>query len=139
MINVNTSKLQDWLTRESIGYDLLNRLIPADIQKYPPHNIIMYSEDKYKLTLAVAGFAKSELEVEVSEGYLHIRGTKTEAEGSEDVTVLHRGISSRDFERSWKLGEYVEIAGVALKDGLLSVDLERKLPEAKKARKVDIQ
>ena len=131
--------LIDQLFRDAIGYDVLAKFSDLTTSsKYPPHNISKVGEEKYTLTLAVAGFKKSDLTISVEEGTLTVRGMQTHEEAPEGFEMLYRGISSRDFERSWKLGEYVEVAGVTLTDGILKIELERKVPEAKKARKIDI-
>lgn len=89
--------------------------------------------------MAVAGFKKSELTISVQEGTLSVVGMQTHSEAPEGFEMLYQGIASRDFERSWKLGEYVEVAEVSLQDGMLKIELERKVPEAQKARTIEIK
>jgi molecular chaperone IbpA len=135
-----TSPFFNALVREAIGYDPLAQFENlANQAKYPPHNIAKIGDDKYKLTMAVAGFSKNDLTITVEEGTLTVVGQQTHTEAPEGFEMLYHGIASRDFERSWKLGEYVEVAEVALKDGMLTIDLERRVPEAQKARKIDIK
>ena len=87
--------------------------------------------------MAVAGFDKHDIEIEVNEGILSIRGEKKDAE--KERTFLHRGIASRAFERRFQLAEYVEVKSADVKDGLLSVDLEREVPERLKPRTIEIK
>lgn len=134
----NPNQLFDTLFREAIGYDPLARFVHHTIDKYPPHDIFR-TGDKYKLRLAVAGFAKDELAVKVENGLLTIEGKQSHNEAPEDFQVLHKGIATRDFSRSWQLGEYVEVVDVELSNGLLIVTLERQLPENKKAKTFDIK
>lgn len=135
-----TSPFFNALVREAIGYDPLAQFENLATQaKYPPHNIAKIGDDKYTLTMAVAGFGKDEIAITVQEGTLTVIGQQNHEEAPEGFEMLYHGIASRDFERSWKLGEYVEVAEVTLKDGMLKIDLERKVPEAQKARKIDIK
>jgi molecular chaperone IbpA len=135
-----TSPFFNALVREAIGYDPLGSFEQVSNNKYPPHNIAKIGDDKYTLTMAIAGFSKEDLTITVEEGLLTVKGEiLTGEEAPEGYEVLYRGIANRDFERSWKLGEYVEVAEVKLKDGMLTIDLERKIPEAKKARTIDIK
>ena len=93
-------------------------------------------ENRYRVTLALAGYGPEDVDVEVSDGTLSISGKK-KAEG-EERDFLHRGIAFREFKREFRLADYVEVTGGSMVNGLLVVDLERKLPEARKPRKVDI-
>ena len=103
---------------------------------YPPYNIERLTENEYRITMAVAGFGKEDVEIEVKENTLSIRGEKKEAE--KERTFLHRGIASRAFERRFQLADHVEVRGADVKDGLLSVDLEREVPERLKPRTIEI-
>lgn len=126
------------LIRDAVGYDPLAKLSQMAQTKYPPHNISKVGE-KYFIQLAVAGFSKGELDVSAADGNLTIKGTKwTGEEQTEGYELLYSGIAFRDFERTWKLGEYVEVRSVNLADGLLTVTLERVVPEEKKARTFEI-
>lgn len=132
------NNLLDILFRDAIGYDNLSRF-GVDIQpKYPPHNIVK-NGDTYSIRLAVAGFTKHDLSVHVEDNHLVIRGTQKKTEFPEGAEILYRGIAERDFERTWRLGEYVEVTNVELADGMLIVELERKLPTEKKAKTFAIQ
>ena len=105
-------------------------------QSYPPYNIRKVDEDKYEVEMAIAGFAKSEVDIEVKDQVLTIKGNKVK-----DVTAeyVHKGIANRDFTQTFALAEYVIVKGASLKDGILCVSLERELPEEKKARTITIK
>jgi molecular chaperone IbpA len=134
-----SNNLINILFREAIGYDVLTRFgEPRKIDNYPPHNIIKQG-DVYTLTLAVAGFGRDNLEVSVDAGHLRVKGDFKDENIVADDEILHRGLAFRSFDRSWKLGEYVEVTNVALADGLLTIALEQKIPDEQKARKIDIQ
>lgn len=129
------------LFRSTIGFDRLAQLLDGSAgfdneQGYPPYNIERTGDNAYRITIAVAGFAKDELKLEVKEQMLAIRGEK-KAETAER-TFLHRGIATRNFERRFQLADYVEVTGAGLDDGLLSIDLARNLPERMKPRSVEI-
>ena len=130
------------LYRSAVGFDrLMNVLdaaqknVPAD--SYPPYNIEKTGEDSYQITVAVAGFGPSDLDVEVRDGQLVIVGKGAAEE--QDNQFLHRGIARRAFERRFQLADHVEVRAADLVDGLLKVDLVREIPEAMKPRKIDIQ
>lgn len=129
------------LYRSAIGFDRLAQLFDdaqrADTQTtYPPYNIELVSEDKYSITMAVAGFSQSEIEIEVEGDALKIAGRK-QTEG-EPRTYLHRGIAARDFEHSFKLADHVTVTSAKLDNGLLSIELVREVPEALLPRKIAI-
>ncbi len=133
------------LYKSTVGFDhvasILEQLAAAETDNgYPPYNIERVDENNYRITMAVAGFSESDLEIEVREGTLRVAGTKpTEKEQDETETVyLHRGIASRNFERRFRLAEYVEVSGAKLENGLLHIDLRRELPDAMKPRKIEI-
>ena len=112
---------------------------PASIKSpttYPPYNIERLTENEYRITMAVAGFGKEDVKIEVKENTLSIRGEKKETD--KERTFLHRGIASRAFERRFQLADHVEVRGADVKDGLLSVDLEREVPERLKSRMIEI-
>ena len=121
-----------------IGFDkMLNKLsatTPGQTN-YPPYNIIKTEENHYELQLAIAGFSKDELEIEVKDGVLHIEGRKD----VEDVkTYLHKGISARAFRRTFTLADTIVVNGADLADGILTITLENIIPEEKKAKKIAI-
>ena len=103
---------------------------------YPPYNIELLAEDKYRITMAVAGFAENDISIEVQENTLHVVGKKDTKE--EDRKFLHKGISERNFERKFQLGDHVKVLAADMQNGLLHIDLERVIPEAKKPRKIEI-
>ena len=105
-------------------------------QSYPPYNVVKIDEDTYKLSLAVAGFRKSEVEVSVDNGSLIIKGEKTDETSQE---VLHKGIATRKFTRTFALGEYMEVDRAEMADGILSVFVERNIPEEKKPKTIKIK
>jgi molecular chaperone IbpA len=123
--------------RSTVGFDrLLDLLDSADTaQGYPPYNIERSDENNYRVTVAVAGFGEKDITVEVADGVLTVTGKR---EGAAASTYLHQGIAGRAFERKFQLAEHVEVRGAKLENGLLHVDLERVVPEAKKPRKITI-
>ena len=132
--------------RSTIGFDrlltLLDKASGADnSQTYPPYNIERTSENHYRITLAVAGFAESELNVETKEGVLTIRGAKdAQPKGdAEKLEMLYQGIAARAFERRFHLADHVSAVKAAVENGLLHVELVREVPEAAKPRTISIQ
>lgn len=101
---------------------LLERTAKSGVDGYPPYNIEQSSEDKLRITLAVAGFSREELNVMVEDRQLIIRGKQSDAG---DRNFLHRGIAARQFQRAFVLAEGIEVTGASLENGLLSIDLER--------------
>ena len=130
------------LYRSTVGFDSLASMLDqvADFDNeatsYPPYNIERLTENEYRITMAVAGFGKEDVEIEVKESALAIRGERKEED--KERTFLHRGIASRAFERRFQLADHVEVRGADVKDGLLSVDLEREVPERLKPRMIEI-
>jgi len=105
-------------------------------QSYPPYNLVKIDDDTYKLSLALAGFSKSEVEVSVDNGSLVIKGEKSEESSQE---VLHRGIAARKFTRTFALGEYMEVDRAEMADGILDIFVERNIPEEKKPKTIKIK
>jgi molecular chaperone IbpA len=130
------------LYRSTVGFDGLVSMFDQiasfenEATTYPPYNIERLAENEYRITMAVAGFDKDDVEIEVKENTLSIRGEKKEKE--KERAFLHRGIASRAFERRFQLADYVEVRGADVKDGLLSVDLKREVPERLKPRTIVI-
>ncbi len=114
-----------------LGFDhferVLDRVSKTQAEGYPPYNIEQVGETALRITLAVAGFGEDDLSVSVEDNQLVIRG-KRQQDDCEKI-YLHRGIASRQFHRSFVLAEGIEIAGAALENGLLHIDLERPIPE----------
>ena len=103
---------------------------------YPPYNIVKHNENDYGIEVAVAGFSKEEITVEVDQDQLRVTGTKT---GNESKEYLHRGLAARDFEQTYTLAEYMEVRGAEVKDGMLKIKIERVVPEALKPRQIEIK
>ncbi|KCV82981.1 heat shock protein Hsp20 [Actibacterium atlanticum] len=114
-----------------LGFEQLERLLERNAKSgnegYPPFNIEQTSENSYRITLAVAGFCDDDLEITVEDRQLVIRGRQADDTG--DRVFLHRGIAGRQFQRSFVLADGVDVAGAAMENGLLHVDLERAAPE----------
>ncbi len=129
------------LYRSAIGFDrlaqLLNDAQRADAQpSYPPYNIELVSEDKYRIVMALAGFDRSEIEIVAERDSLHITGRK-QKDGLER-TYLHRGIAARDFEQRFQLANHVKVSAASFDNGMLTIELLREVPEALKPRKIVI-
>ncbi len=126
-------------TRTMLGFDhLLNDNKAFQNPGYPPYNVEKSGDDKYQITVALAGFSKDELNIQLEEGTLVVSGSKQEIDDSE-IEYLHKGIANRDFERSWKLAEYVEVVDAKMDNGMLYISLERMVPEEKQPKTIDIQ
>ena len=130
------------LYRSFIGFDHLAGLIEkasrTDKQSsYPPYNIELLAEDQYRITMAIAGFADEDLEIESKQNTLVVTGTKA-ANNGVPRNFLHQGLAERNFERKFQLGDHVKVIGAFMEHGLLHIDLEREIPEALKSRKIAI-
>ena len=108
----------------------------ATRQAYPPYDILKLDEDTYRLSLAVAGFSKTDINVSVDNGTLIIKGEIAEVT---DVEVVHKGIAARKFTRTFALGEYMEVSNAELKDGMLTVNIVRVVPEDKKPKVIKVK
>jgi len=131
------------LYRSFIGFDHLAGLIDkasrADKQSsYPPYNIELLADDQYRITMAIAGFAEDELEIESKQNNLVVTGTKPVSKDKSERKFMHQGIADRNFERKFQLGDHVKVIGAFMENGLLHIDLEREIPEALKPRKIAI-
>ena len=130
--------------RNSVGVDkLFDRLMGqidagGTTQNYPPYNIVKTGENTYEIQVAVAGFTQGEVEVNVKEGNLIITGEKLSTDLPEGHTYEHQGISARRFIRTFTLADYVEVTDATSKDGILTVSLERKVPEALQPKTIAI-
>ncbi len=114
-----------------LGFDQLERLVERTAKSengYPPYNIEKVSENAFRISLAVAGFAENDLVVTVEDRQLVVRGRQTEEDA--DRVFLHRGIAARQFQRTFLLADGVDVAGAALANGLLHIDLTRAVPES---------
>ncbi|WP_273144907.1 Hsp20 family protein [Oceanicaulis alexandrii] len=129
------------LYRTIVGFDRLANMIDnaAKLEPsggYPPYNIEQLSEHEYRIELAVAGFGEDDLDLQVQENVLTVSGKRIPAEDAEDRNYLHRGIAERSFERRFHLADHVQVRDASLANGLLSIRLEREIPEAKKPRRI---
>jgi molecular chaperone IbpA len=129
--------------RNTVGVDrlidrLLNQVDTSGSTNYPPYNILKTGDNTYKIEVAVAGFGQGEVTVNVNEGNLIITGEKETTELPEGITYEYQGISARRFIRTFTLAEYVEVTDAVAKDGILTITLERQLPEAMKPKTIAI-
>lgn len=129
--------------RNSVGIDRLSRIMDEletrNAGNYPPYNIISTGEDKYEIEMAIAGFAQNEVSVSAQNGQLHVVGEKAEEVADESKQYLHRGISARHFRRVFDLADYVEVQSALMKDGILTIKLERVIPDALKPKLIEVQ
>lgn len=131
------------LYRSTVGFDrfgaLLNAALGAEKSVstgYPPYSIEVVADDRYAITIAVAGFEQSELDIQVENGTLNVRGKQQSSTG--DRKFLHQGIANRAFERKFALADHVEVDNAELHNGLLTLHLVRDVPESMKPRKIAI-
>ena len=115
--------------------------LPSVSNNYPPYNIVKSGNNKYDVEVALAGFNKKDINVNVGDGMLTIESKKEDKISDEDENgeVLHKGISQRYFKRSFSVADDVEVKGAKLEDGLLRVSMERKVPEARKLKTIDVK
>lgn len=131
------------LFRSTVGFDHLSRLLDdawataEHVDNYPPYNIEKSGDDQYRITLAVAGFAREDIEVTAKENTLVVRGRMKDEDGKR--TYLHRGIAGRAFERTFQLADHIVVKDAQMENGLLSVELVREVPEALKPRTIEIK
>ena len=128
------------LYRSTVGFDRLFQLLDGGVEgeasTYPPYNIERTADNEYRITMAVAGFTKDEIDIQVKEQSLTVKGEKKADD--KERQYLHRGIATRAFERRFQLADHVEVTGADLQDGLLHLDLVRNVPERLKPRSVQI-
>jgi len=130
------------LYRATVGFDqiadMMDRVLASDMGQptYPPYNIEKTADDAYRISIAVAGFADSDLSVEVKDGALIVSARK--ADDDAQRSYLHRGIATRAFERKFQLADHVKVIGASHADGMLHIDLVREMPEALKPRRIEI-
>ncbi len=130
------------LFRTAIGFDRLAQLMDsaqagAEASAYPPYNVEKLSEDQYRITMAVAGFAQEDLDITIKENTLAVTGRV--ANQGQKAEILYRGIAGRPFERRFVLADHLVVEGAELKNGLLHINLKRVVPESLKPRQVPIQ
>ena len=114
----------------------LNTAHKTNSQTYPPYDLLKLDEDTYRISLAVAGFSRENIDISVDDGTLIIKGEIVEVI---DAEVVHKGIAGRKFVRSFALGEYMEITGAEMKDGMLHINVDRVIPEDKKPKTIEIK
>ena len=130
------------LNRSFIGFDQLTSLIDSaqrneNKSAFPRYNIEQFDDNKYRITMAVAGFSESELILETENNSLKVTGTKANKDEVER-NFIHQGIAERNFERQFQLGDHVKVVSANIENGLLMIELERELPEAMKPRQIEI-
>ena len=144
MVTTNAMTLFDnfnKLTPYAVGFDRvfdnLSRYVDNNVQStgFPPYNIRKEGDYNYVIEMALAGFGKDDIEVEVSDGTLSIRSDKKD----ENADNLYRGISYRKFDRKFTLSEDIVVKGAKLENGMLTIDLERVIPEEKKPRLIEVK
>ncbi|MES2443500.1 MAG: Hsp20 family protein [Pseudomonadota bacterium] len=128
--------------RSTIGFDRLFDMLEtsarqASSENYPPFNLERVSEDRYRITLAIAGFKADEIDVTAQQNLLTVAGKKAETEGQQGA-FLHLGIANRSFERRFELADFVRVENADLADGLLTIDLVREVPETMKPKKIAV-
>ena len=127
--------------RSTIGFDRLFDLLETSgrstADNYPPFNLERVADDRYRITLAVAGFSRDEIEITAQQNLLLVAGKK--AETQDNAQFLHMGIATRSFERRFELADYVFVEDARLNDGLLVIDLVREVPEAVKPKNIAIK
>ena len=133
------------LYRSTVGFDRLGQLLDElnsfEAPTYPPYNIERLEENEYRITMAVAGFAPEELNLEMKDNTLTVSGRKSEktnGQGQGQGQFLHQGIAARSFERRFQLADYVEVEGADMENGLLHIKLRREIPESMKPRNIPI-
>ncbi|MFV3073099.1 Hsp20 family protein [Niveispirillum fermenti] len=130
------------LFRSTVGFDRMTRLLENALNgedngsnAYPPYNIEKRGEDQYRVTMAVAGFSESDIEITAHPNLLIVQGKAKETEGT---TFLHRGIAGRAFERRFQLADHIRVTNAILENGLLHIELVREVPETLKPRSIQI-
>lgn len=126
--------------RSTVGFDRLFDLLESSASggaqdNYPPFDLVNVDENHFRISLAVAGFTQNEIDITAQQNQLVVTGRKQDDDGA---NYIHRGIANRAFERRFGLADHIKVTGAGLKDGLLSIELIREIPEAMKARKIEI-
>ena len=129
--------------RSTVGFDRLfdmleNSSLGQSQENYPPFDLIKKGENNYSIQLAVAGFRPDEIDITAQQNVLLVSGRKSEEGDEKDGNFIYRGIANRSFERRFALADHIQVKGADLKDGLLSIELVREIPEAMKPRRIDI-
>lgn len=131
----------DFFNRQFLGFDDLIRAATrsTSAKDFPPHNVIRVNQDLLRIEQAVAGFSRDELEVSLDDRVLTVTGRREETESDPEVKYIYRGLSSRNFERKWTLARHWEVKSVTLTNGVLTIDIEHRVPESEKPRLLEIQ
>ncbi len=128
------------LFRSTVGFDRMGRLLDtafnSEAPSYPPYNIEKIADDQYRVTMAVAGFTESDLDITQNNNTLIVTGEQEKT--GEDAKYLHRGIATRAFQRQFELADHVNVTNASLENGLLVIELKREVPEELKPRKIAI-
>lgn len=129
------------ITRQTVGFDSLfdklnQTFATTRNDNYPPHNVVQYDEFLYAIELAVAGFAEDEVTIELNGNTLTVTGSQSAP--ALDVLYVHKGISNRDFTRTFPLADHIEVTGAKVSNGILTISLERIVPEELKPRKIPV-
>jgi molecular chaperone IbpA len=129
--------------RSTVGFDRLfdmleNSTLGNGGENYPPFDLIKTGENDYRIELAVAGFKPDEIDITAQQNVLVVSGRKKEESEEEASDYIYRGIATRSFERRFALADHIQVRGADMKDGLLSIELVREIPEAMKPKKIDI-
>ena len=111
----------------------------SNMPAFPHYNIVKNDKNKYDIEIALAGYNKKDIEVNLEDGVLSIKSKKDEKEDTKDGEVIHKGIAKRYFSKSFTIADDVKVKGAELKDGLLKVSMERVIPEHRKAKTIDIK
>jgi len=132
----------DSLSRALIGFDTMfdqmeRRFANQVSTNYPPFNILKWNEDQYEIQIAITGFEKEEIRVEVEQNQLTVYGESKEMSLG-DAMYIHRGLATRDFERTFTLAEHMEVKGAVTKNGMLRIQIFRNIPESAKPKIIDI-
>ncbi len=132
------------LYRSTVGFDHIASLLDSfsnlsnEQSGFPPYNITLEGENVYRISIALAGFSEKDLDIEVKENTLTIKGEQVAEKDDNSTQTLHRGIAARNFVRRFQLADHVEVKDAKLVNGLLHIDLVREIPEAMKPRKIEI-
>ena len=126
------------LSKALVGFDRYFTAPHHQNGNYPPHNIVKYDETHYGIEVAVAGFSREEITVEVDQDQLTVKGRKLN-QADERFEYLHRGLAARDFEQTFTLAEYMEVRGAKVENGMLQIDIQRLVPEALKPRQIEVK
>ncbi len=130
--------------RSTVGFDRLFDMLEnssfgaGQQENYPPFDLVKEGENRFRIELAVAGFKDNEIDITAQQNVLIVSGQKKEETDQKGSDYIYRGIANRSFERRFALADHIQVRGADLKDGLLSIELVREIPEAMKPRKIDI-